>query len=647
MSNNGPWEKILSLAVGIALFSGCSFLPKSDQLSSGSAGAHQSDSRVAQTTKAGIAALRTGRTAEAVTAFNRALSLAPSQAELHMFAGLAYHLDYLYGNYAASGLAETGYVVATQLDPSLLAANLQLGRLYLDTKRFSRAQTIFTRILETDPDHAEAAYGLAMASYYARDLKTALGAARLAKRLQPTEARFLRAAALIQAATGFESEARITRNELAAVGTAQQDLQLIDRRMAQWNALHADPGRLPIKAQANKTDNDDQTDDKDTDSDAKKSTSSQDSQPIALNWADCKQLFTDPDDRPNSDDSDNDYDWRDSDDDSTSSDETASLQALPSPCSGRPMPRMVVIDAAIVRTEEIMTSQHGINLLDGLQIVFNWSNVITRTITDDVSSTTKTRTSNLALPQDGVIYSLNIANAEELRNDLLARPSLVALDRQPSIFFSGTNITIAIPGQLSGGDLEEKSIGVSLSVTPTFVDDDTILLAVKAARSGVEPDAPGTFSQSLHTTRSSVKTNVLMRMDQTLVISGLVEKENTASHSRTPVLGDVPMLQYLFKSAGTEENRKSILVVLTPRRPATTEADNGDGVNIPDARTAELRDRMNRDLSFPPGALSALRSLATNRYITQYRTGDLKADDWKSPDAMDRLLRDLGNLLYF
>lgn len=631
---------LFALAALAAISAGCAnslTIGKPDPLPSHT---RQPISVAGKTAGEGIAALRSGRPDEATAAFNRALSLAPSQAELHLLAGLAYHLDYLRGRFTSGDLAETGYVVAAQLDPSLLAANLQLARLYLDTKRYARAQKAFARVLEIEPDHVEAAYGLAVASYYARDLQTALGAVRLASRLRPQEPRIARASVLVHAAAGFGSEAGAARSRLARLGPAPEDLSLVDRRMAQWGALHAEPGLLLAQAQAGRS-----AKSEPDEAAPKEEAAAQKQQPgpLAPNWADCKQRTTDPDDNSNSDSNGGSY----ANPDQLSSDETAPLRALPSPCIGRPMPRMVVIDASIIRTEEVVSNSRGVNLLDGLQIIFGWSNVITRTITGGATTTTRTRTSSLALPTAGVAYSLNIANAADLRNDVLARPSLVALDRQPSMFFSGTNITIAIPGQLSGGDIEEKPIGVSLSVTPTFVDGDTLLLAVKAARSDIEPGIPGTFTQALHTTRSSVTTNVLMRMDQTLVLSGLVEKESTLDRSRTPVLGEVPVLQYLFGNATSEESRKSILVVLTPRRPAEVDAPGGDGATPPDPQTVELRERMNRDLSFPPSTLAALRSLSQNRYIAQFRSSDLRADDWKTQESLDHLLRDLSSFLYF
>lgn len=75
--------------------------------------------------------------------------------------------------------------------------------------------------------------------------------------------------------------------------------------------------------------------------------------------------------------------------------------------------------------------------MQGLQIVFGWSNVSTRTENTGTVTSQNVSTRSQALPQAGVTYSLYIANASDLRSDVLARPSLVVLDRQPSQFRAG------------------------------------------------------------------------------------------------------------------------------------------------------------------------------------------------------------------
>ena len=224
------------------------------------------------------------------------------------------------------------------------------------------------------------------------------------------------------------------------------------------------------------------------------------------------------------------------------------------------------------------------------------------------------------------------------------------MDRTPSQFFSGTNITIAIPGQVSGGSVVEKPVGVSLSVTPTFVDDDTLLLSVKAGRTDFEKGEPGTFDQSLNTTRNYVIASALVKLDQTLILSGLFSSDLSTGKSGAPVLRDIPGLQYFFAAGSTHEFRKSILITLTPRRPAAglspTNASASRDEPL-DPLVAKIRDRLNRDIVTAPNVLAVIRRLAGSNYVQQFRSGDLQEQDWRSERSLDRLLLELEHFLYF
>eukprot|EP01035_Chromulina_nebulosa_P036847 gene36846-49697_t len=189
-------------------------------------------------------------------------------------------------------------------------------------------------------------------------------------------------------------------------------------------------------------------------------------------------------------------------------DETLNLQALPTPCEGAPMPGMVVIDAVLLRTEDEVTRSFGVNLMQGLTAFFGLVENRTGTALE-----TLTRTANYGWgPGNGtpLTYSLNIANATDNRNEVLARPTLLAIDRVPSTFFAGSTISIAVGGGAgSYGQLVDKQVGVSFSITPTIIDADHVLLSVKAARSFVEPPATGTTGVSLSTSRNSVSASVV------------------------------------------------------------------------------------------------------------------------------------------
>src|SRR5690606_30051674 len=229
------------------------------------------------------------------------------------------------------------------------------------------------------------------------------------------------------------------------------------------------------------------------------------------------------------------------------------------------------VDVVMVRTEEVEGARRGVNLLDSLTVQFGGSSrQSTATRTQDATGLAQTAqrvlTRTITIPD--LLYSLNIANDNLDHASVVARPSLVAADGQAATFFSGEEVTIALPGNFAG-NIQDKNIGVSLAITPTFIADDSVLLAVAASRSFANignPVLAGTFAQSLQTTKQAVNTAVVLRFGETLILSGLSERQVERQSSSVPALGDTPVLQYLFNQTDKLEYTKSVLMLLTPRR---------------------------------------------------------------------------------
>jgi type IV pilus assembly protein PilQ len=62
-----------------------------------------------------------------------------------------------------------------------------------------------------------------------------------------------------------------------------------------------------------------------------------------------------------------------------------------------------------------------------------------------------------------------------------------------------------------------------------------------------------------------VKTEVLVENGGTVVIGGIYVQEDRNTVTRVPVLGDLPVLGYMFRNTDKIENRRELLVFITPR----------------------------------------------------------------------------------
>lgn len=668
-------RKFSVMLVAAAIATACAPLPP-QRLDTGT-NAPTGDLRVSRVLVGeGLTKLREQHYEDASRIFNAGLKFDPENAQIHFLNGLTYHLLYLRGDHAARDLAATGYEMALSIEPAHYRAALQLGRLDYESKRYDKSVEAFRRAVDIEPTSGDAYLGLAMAAYYAHDLVTARTAVEKSVVLLKGVSMAARVEAMVYASLGQHNLAKKASADYTTLEPDADASRQIKRRVDQWGAWYAalpavgvDDAARPRQtsvqlAQATRV-----TPEPPAPAPApSKVMPSAGAQPATSNepaqprWFGCDKDSADASASTVSASS-----GTGNSGSSGSADETLALPALPVPCKGAGNPRMVILDVAIVRTEDTVSSSNGINLLNGLAYVLGRSRQVVDVLTS-TSGASNTRTittttqrndslSNPDAPQGGLAYSLNIANAADTRSEVLAQPSLVALDRQPSTFFSGRNITLGIAGQSGGAStFTDKPVGVSLSVTPTFSDDDTMLVAVRAARSFVEQvDANVSFGQSMQTSRNSVTANVVLKFGQTLILSGLAEQEVQHASTGVPVLQDIPALQYLFRNKTTQNFTRSVLVLITPRKPelehdqlARTLAQRTPGADINKEDLArKLSDRLRETESLPANLNRAYQHALESKLFLQFRAGDMSSDQWAAPSRLDNMLRQFGKMLYF
>jgi Tfp pilus assembly protein PilF len=176
-------------------------------------------------------------------------------------------------------------------------------------------------------------------------------------------------------------------------------------------------------------------------------------------------------------------------------------------------------------------------------------------------------------------YSVNIANAADERIAVLARPHLTALSGTSANFLAGGELVFRVSGNISG-DIRPYPFGTSLKVTPTLLrtpaEDGTprVHVKVEAGRVSVlsilnqDPDVPTSFS------KVTVASEAVLSLGQTLILSGLSQRESRTGRSGVPYLRDMPILKYFFSTKTTVTADAAVIILLTPRDPAFSDERN-------------------------------------------------------------------------
>jgi pilus assembly protein CpaC len=168
----------------------------------------------------------------------------------------------------------------------------------------------------------------------------------------------------------------------------------------------------------------------------------------------------------------------------------------------------------------------------------------------------------------------NFLSADAQKQDglvrILAEPNVMAVSGQEGSFLAGGRIFIPVAQDNNKVTLEEKEFGVGLRFTPTVLSGGRINLRVapevsEVSREGIGISAAGFTGGAvlpLITTRRA-STTVQLYDGQSFAIGGLIRNNLTTSLKGLPVLGEVPILGALFRSADYQADRTELLFVIT------------------------------------------------------------------------------------
>jgi len=151
---------------------------------------------------------------------------------------------------------------------------------------------------------------------------------------------------------------------------------------------------------------------------------------------------------------------------------------------------------------------------------------------------------------------------------LLANPKIITK--------SGTNARFMVGGEMpyivitsDGPNIEWKDYGIKMNIVPTVVDekDQVIGLSVFTEVSDLDWENGAIYSNTkvpAVITRNASST-LRMRSGETVAIAKLLRTFKQDSSQGLPLLGELPVLKYLFGSHGTVDNRTTVVIFVTPK----------------------------------------------------------------------------------
>ncbi len=172
------------------------------------------------------------------------------------------------------------------------------------------------------------------------------------------------------------------------------------------------------------------------------------------------------------------------------------------------------------------------------------------------------------------------ALVSEGKAEVLARPNVVTMNGWPAEILIGSEIPVVVEHLENGVKTtatEYKDAGIKLSYTPRISKDDEITATVRAEVS--TPYLVPEMKAYRIVTRQA-DTMVRLHSGDELVIGGLIDKEESTTFRKVPILGDIPILGKLFQSKSRSVDESEIIIII--RADLLDQDHHGD---IKDQRT--------------------------------------------------------------
>ncbi|MCW8995944.1 MAG: type II secretion system secretin GspD [Psychromonas sp.] len=150
--------------------------------------------------------------------------------------------------------------------------------------------------------------------------------------------------------------------------------------------------------------------------------------------------------------------------------------------------------------------------------------------------------------------------------NILATPSITTLDNQEASFIVGDEVPVITGSTASSANsnpfqtIERKDIGIKLKVTPQINEGDAVQMVIEQEVSTIK----GQTSVDVIFATRAVKTTVLAKSGATVVIGGLIDESVNETVDKVPLLGDIPLLGYLFRSTKSSTEKRNLMIFIRP-----------------------------------------------------------------------------------
>ena len=151
---------------------------------------------------------------------------------------------------------------------------------------------------------------------------------------------------------------------------------------------------------------------------------------------------------------------------------------------------------------------------------------------------------------------------------ILSKPKLVCLSGKEAEFTAGgqypiISTTVTATAGTSSSSTTFKDFGITMKIKPVVKDEEDIQISISNEITEIDSSVTVSGSTPAFSTRNT-KTELYLKNEQSLVMSGLIKNTETNTVEKFPGLAEIPVLGMLFRSKNFQNKQTELVIILTP-----------------------------------------------------------------------------------
>ena len=171
---------------------------------------------------------------------------------------------------------------------------------------------------------------------------------------------------------------------------------------------------------------------------------------------------------------------------------------------------------------------------------------------------------------DDDIYVSVEALARDGKANIIQKPRIQTSHATPASIFIGETVPYisgtyyGYGGGVPSSSYQQLRVGIGLNVTPFINQDGLVVMKIEETIDEVGENVEIDGNQVPKTTSRSLSAEVAVRDRESIILGGFVRNAEGSSKSGVPLLKDIPLLGYLFRSTNNEKRRTELIVLMRP-----------------------------------------------------------------------------------